>query len=300
MRYAFTIADVFSPTPFGGNQLAVITDARGLSSDGMQAVAREFNFAESTFVLPPSGPGAARRVRIFTPATELPFAGHPTVGTACVLVDGGHCPAGEVVLEEAIGNVAVAVERSGAAIAGTLTLVKSPELPAAAPAAADIATILSLVEDDIRSVFCASVGVPFTFAQLRGADALDRLRFDQSAWSRVLAGSWGPQLYLFAGELTHGAKLDARMFAPALGIVEDPATGSAVATLAGAAASFAGGSAGDRFELTVVQGVAMGRPSLLHGAARLEGGKVTAVEVGGSAAIVAQGEIDVPDTYFTD
>ncbi len=298
MRYAFTIVDVFTPAPFGGNQLAVLTDARGLSSEGMQAIAREFNFAESTFVLPPTDTGAAARVRIFTPAAELPFAGHPTVGTACVLVEAGQFPAGEVVLEEAIGNVSVAVERRGDAICGTLTLVREPEIPATASAPADIASVLSLGETEISSVFCASVGVNFTFVQVRGADALDRLRLDHSAWSRVLADSWGPHVYVFAGELRNGAELGARMFAPALGVVEDPATGSAVATLAGAAATFAGAAAGDRFELTVTQGVAMGRRSILNGAARLEAGKVTAVEVGGSAAVVASGEIEVPEKYL--
>src|SRR6185295_3355767 len=123
------IVDVFTDTPFGGNQLAVLTDARGLTTEGMQAITREFNFAESTFVLPPEDPANAAQVRIFTPARELPFAGHPTVGTACALVMSGARAAGEFVLEEGVGPVPVTTRKDGDIYSARLRLDRAPERP---------------------------------------------------------------------------------------------------------------------------------------------------------------------------
>src|SRR5947199_10552060 len=129
MRYDFMIVDVFTNTPFGGNQLAVLTDARGLTTEAMQTITREFDFPETTFLLPPSDPAHARRVRIFTPAREMKFAGHPTVGTACALVMSGQYPVGEVVLEEGIGPVPVEVRQSGQSFSGRFRLDHGPAAP---------------------------------------------------------------------------------------------------------------------------------------------------------------------------
>ena len=136
MRYDYTIVDVFSDVPFGGNQLAVLTDARGLTTEAMQAITREFNFPESTFILPPEDPRHAAKVRIFTPARELPFAGHPTVGTACALLMSGARGAGEFVLAEGIGPVAVTARQDGTVYSARLRLERGPDQPDSVPSAA--------------------------------------------------------------------------------------------------------------------------------------------------------------------
>jgi trans-2,3-dihydro-3-hydroxyanthranilate isomerase len=294
MRFDYLIVDVFSDTPFGGNQLAVLTDARGLSDEGMQAIAREFNFAESTFVLPPDDPAHAARVRIFTPARELPFAGHPTVGTACALVMSGARSPGEFVLEEGVGPVAVTTRQEGDRHSARLRLERGPDQPNSMPSPADLAAVLSLPEDAVVDAFGASVGVPFTFVQLADRDAVDRSKLDNGAWSRVLENSWSPQLYLFAGELKDGGEIYARMFAPSFGIAEDPATGAAAAAIVGAAAQKAKRS----LSFDIRQGVAMGRPSLLNVSAAVEQAEVRSIEVGGGCAFVAQGEIEVPERFL--
>jgi trans-2,3-dihydro-3-hydroxyanthranilate isomerase len=292
MRYDFMILDVFSDRAFGGNQLGVLTDARGLSSRGMQAVAREFNFAETTFVLPPDDPAHARRVRIFTPAVELPFAGHPTVGTACALAMAGLSPGGDIVLEEGVGPVPVTIARDGQAYSARLRLGRGPDR-FDVPPASDMAAILSIAPEEIVQVFAASVGVHFTYVQLRSREAVDASRLDLDAWRRLLSQSPAAQVYLFAGELKDGGGIYARMFGPGFGIAEDPATGAAAAALAGYAASQAGS-----LEFTIRQGVQMGRPSLIEASAIAERGEVQSIAVGGASSLIAQGSIEVPDEYL--
>lgn len=294
MRFDYLIVDVFSDTPFGGNQLAVLTDARGLSGEGMQAVAREFNFAESTFILPPEDAAHTARVRIFTPARELPFAGHPTVGTACALVMSGARSPGEFVLEEGVGPVAVTARREGDRHSARLRLERGPDQATIMPSPADLAAVLSLSEEAVVDAFGASVGVPFTFVQLTDRDAVDRAKLDNGAWSRVLESAWSPQVYLFAGELEDGGDIYARMFAPSFGIAEDPATGAAAAAIAGAAAEKAKRS----LSFEIRQGEAMGRPSLLNVSAAVEEGEVRSIEVGGGCAFVAEGKIEVPERFL--
>src|SRR4051794_22443869 len=197
MRYDYMIVDVFSDTPFGGNQLAVLTDARGLTSEAMQAITREFNFAESTFILPAEDGVHAAKVRIFTPARELPFAGHPTVGTACALVMSDAQAAGEFVLEEGVGPVAVTTRRDGNLYSARLRLDRGPEQPENTPSAVDVAAVLSLSESDIADVFAAGMGVNFTFVQVTSRDAVDRSQLDHAAWRRLLADSWASQVHVF-------------------------------------------------------------------------------------------------------
>jgi trans-2,3-dihydro-3-hydroxyanthranilate isomerase len=294
MRYDYLIVDVFSETPFGGNQLAVLTDARGLTTEAMQAITREFNFAESTFILPPDDPAHAAKVRIFTPARELPFAGHPTVGTACALVMSGAQGPGEFVLEEGVGPVAVTTTKDGERYSARLRLDRGPERPESVPTMADLAAVLSLPSEEVRDVFGAGIGVNFTFVQLASRDAVDRATLDHAAWKRILADSWASQVHLFAGELEDGGEIYARMFAPAFGIAEDPATGAAAAAIAGAAALKRSSS----LSFDIRQGVKMGRPSLIRASARVEDGKITEIGVGGASAFVAQGQIEVPDQFL--
>jgi trans-2,3-dihydro-3-hydroxyanthranilate isomerase len=291
MRYDYMIVDVFSDVAFGGNQLAVLTDARGLTTEAMQLVTREFNFAESTFILPPDDPKHAAKVRIFTPARELPFAGHPTVGTACALVMSGAQAAGEFVLEEGVGPVSVMTTRDGERYTARLRLDRGPDRADSVPSAEDMAAVLSLPASEVRDVFGSGMGVNFTFVEVASRDAVDRSVLDQQAWKRVLADRWGSQVHVFAGELEDGGEIHARMFAPAFGIAEDAATGAAAAAIAGAASE----RSGRDLAFAIRQGVKMGRPSLIQASARVEGGKVVEIGVGGASAFVATGQIEVPD-----
>jgi len=295
MKYTFYIVDVFSSTPFGGNQLAVLPDAAAISTEGMQKIAREFNFGETAFVLPQNDPNTYR-VRIFSPRTELDFAGHPSVGTACALVMKEPVRLSDplrLVLEENVGPVAVDVAKRNGGFHGTLTLSGKIEAPTGAPSAADLAAVLSIEPAEVSQVFFAGVGVPLCFAQLESNEAVDRATLNRSAWAAALSRAWSPHIFFFAGQLQDGGKLYARMWAPALGVDEDAATGSACAALVGVMASKPdfGGTA---YRLSIEQGVSIGRRSEIEAEARKSDGVVTSVSVGGATAYVASGEIDVP------
>jgi trans-2,3-dihydro-3-hydroxyanthranilate isomerase len=296
MTYTFHIVDVFSSTPFGGNQLAILPDAAGISAEGMQKIAREFNFGETTFVLPKNDPANTCRVRIFSPRTELDFAGHPSVGTACALVMNQRVRSGDPIrltLEENIGPVTVDVTRRNGGFHGTLTLSGKIEAPTGAPSPADLAAVLSIDPSEVSQSFFAGVGVPMCFAQLNSNEAVDRATINRAAWTATLSRAWSPHLFFFAGDLRDGGRLYARMWAPALGVEEDNATGSACAALVGAVASKPdfGGTA---YRLSIQQGVLMGRRSDMEAEARKSGGVVTSVSVGGATAYIASGEIEVP------
>ena len=296
MKYPFHIVDVLSSTPFGGNQLAVLPDAAGISTEGMQKIAREFNFGETTFVRPKKDPANTCRVRIFTPRTELDFAGHPTVGTACALVMKQHVGPGDpirLILEENIGPVTVDVVQRNGGFHGTLTLSGKVEAPTGAPSPTELAAVLSVEPAAVCQVFFAGAGVPFCFAQLSSNEVVDRSTINRAAWATTLARAWSPHVFFFAGNLRDGGKLYARMWAPALGIEEDSATGAACAGLVGTMASKPdfGGKA---YRLSIQQGVSMGRPSEIEAEARKSGSVVTSVSVGGATAYIASGEIEVP------
>jgi trans-2,3-dihydro-3-hydroxyanthranilate isomerase len=285
--HRFVIADVFTDQPFSGNQLGVFPEAQGLSERAMQAIARELNFAETTFVLPPS------RVRIFTPKAEMQFAGHPTVGTAAVLAHLRKLdlPA-RIVLEEGIGPVPVDLERRGALIYAQFTIEKPVELPSDRPEKSAAAAALSLPETEVVDAWFASGGVRFAFVRLADKGAVDRAQLDRAAWSRHFRNAWCSQLYLFAGE----DPVHARMFAPALGVEEDPATGSAAVALASVLASRKEKPEG-AFTWRIDQGVAMGRPSRIEATAEKRGGRVVRVKVGGATVLSAEGAMNVPAGY---
>ena len=294
MKYEFMTLDVFTDKAFGGNQLAVLTDARGIPAETMQTIAKEFDYPETTFVLPASDPANARHVRIFTPGGELPFAGHPTVGTACALVMAGQTEVGDVVLEEGVGPVFVTTKNESGAYSARLRLNRGPDRSGEVPSAEDVAKVVSLKADEILQVFCSGMGPKFTFVQVGSREAVDRAQLDHQQWRALLADSWGSQVFIFAGDLSDGSEIYGRMFAPALGIPEDPATGAAAAAIVGAAASASGQQDGE-FRLNIVQGVAMGRPSFLAASARFDGGAPASIDVGGSCVLVAEGAIEVPD-----
>src|SRR3977135_417797 len=230
MKYTFHIVDVFSSTPFGGNQLAVLPDASGISTEGMQKIAREFNFGETAFVLPKQDPTNTCRGRIFSPRTELDFAGHPSVGTACALVMKQHVPLSDpirLILEENVSPVTVDVAQRNGGFHGTVTLSGKVEAPTGAPSPTELAAVLSVEPVAVSQVLFAGVGVPLCFAQLSSNEVVDRATINRAAWATTLARAWSPHVFFFAGNLRDGGKLYARLWAPALGIEKEFATGGA-------------------------------------------------------------------------
>jgi trans-2,3-dihydro-3-hydroxyanthranilate isomerase len=294
--YRFVIADVFTDTLFGGNQLAVITDARGLASEQMQKIAREFNFSETTFVLPAQTAGARHVIRIFTPQAELPFAGHPTIGTAAVLSFLQLSPPadahGTVIYQEAIGPIAVRVQPArGRTVFAEFEIAAALDM-GPAPNLTDLARAAGLAPGAIRETWCAGIGIPFCFVHLADERAVDAAVIDRKSWQAVVASGCAAQVFLFCGDFTDGGTLYARMLAPELGVAEDPATGSACV---GLVASLAERSALREavLGLTVRQGVAMGRPSLLEAYAHRVGGRTHHLRLRGNSLIVAEGTINI-------
>lgn len=301
MRAKFHTLDVFTDRVFGGNPLAVFPDAEGIAPETMQRIARELNLSETVFVTGAEGTSFA--IRIFTPLGELPFAGHPTVGTAMLLTMLGRVPAGErvarLVLREAVGPVPVEVRmEDGRPAFAMFAAPRVPELGPPPPAPAALAEVLSIAESDLGGSVPAanySAGVPFLFVSVRSRDALARARVDVGAWERHVADAWAPHLYVStddAGE--DGVALRARMFAPAMGIPEDPATGGAATALAGLLAGRDAEGNGT-WCWKVLQGVEMGRPSRITVEADVLDGRVAQVRVGGGAVLVSEGEMTIPD-----
>lgn len=289
--FEFETWDVFTDRRFAGNPLAIVTDARGLSTDEMQAITREFNLAETTFVLPPEKSGNDARVRIFTPGYEMPFAGHPTVGTA-ISIARARGKTGVLNLELNAGLFPVEVRLDG----GAFARFTNPNLPAErgrAPDAAQIEAALMLPEGAVdrgahrpRRV---GAGVDFLYAHAP-LEAVRSARLNLAAWDGVAAdGLIGVLLYAEGG-VAADANFHVRMFAPDAGVSEDPATGSAAAALPGQIA-LAGAAPEGAVNWIVEQGFELGRPSRIEVAATFEGGAVREVKVGGGAVPVSAGRI---------
>lgn len=303
MRVPFFTVDVFTDQAFGGNQLAVFPDARGIDPALMLPITREFNFSETTFVLPPSDPAHTARVRIFTPGRELAFAGHPTVGTAHVLATTGAIPlTGDVtriVFEEIVGPVPVTIRvKNGKVGFCQLTTAKAPEVVSEPPTRERLAAALSLPVDALKSgdwsPQIVSCGTPFLFVPLKDRAAVAAARARPDVWDEVFAGRATSEVFLFATEGERsGSDVHARMFAPSLGIAEDPATGSAAAALAGYLGSRDSRPSGT-LHWVVEQGFEMGRPSILDVEADKENGRVVRSRVGGSSVMMTSGELELP------
>ena len=297
----FYTLDVFTDLLFGGNQLAVFPDAPEMEPALMQAIAREFNYSETVFVRPTENAGALRRLRIFTPGGELPFAGHPTIGTAQLLVELGLAPGSgngtsDFALEESVGLVPVSVSHIEDGRYFTwLTAARLPEAGPAPPPPELLAAMLGLAPDEIVSDLvdapCSySAGVPFTFVPVRDLEALGRAALDMPVWRKLLPRLWSPDIYLFClNSTTAGADVRARMFGPAMGITEDSATGGAAAAFAGYLWKRHGGPG----SWIIRQGVEMGRPSQLHVEVTGDSRAIGAVRVGGSAVRVSHGTMRV-------
>lgn len=302
-EHRYLTFDVFTDRAFGGNQLAVFPDASGIPEELLQSITREFNFSETTFCYPPSNTANAARVRIFTPGAEIPFAGHPTVGTAIALCQLGRAgtPDGEsqIVLEEGVGPVPVKLRlTAGEAPFAQFSVAKLPEFGPPAPSRGKLADILSIEAEDILGSPLApqgvSCGLPYLIVPLRSIDAVGRARVRLELWEQTLKSSWASELFVFAPDPDGGTNHHrARCFVPGLGVPEDPATGSANACFAGYLAAknmIASGS----LRWTVDQGVEMGRPSRLEIEADKSDGVITAIRVGGHAVHMSTGTLQLP------
>ena len=302
MRIPFTTVDVFTDHAFGGNQLAVFPDAREIDPGLMPAITREFNFSETTFVLPPDNPAHTARVRIFTPGAELPFAGHPTIGTAHVLAVKGLVKlTGEttqIVFEEGAGPVPVTIRsKDGVPFFAQLTAAKLPVIGPEPPTRKQLAAALSLPEDSLRpgewSPQIISCGVPFLFVPLIDRSAVAKARPKVDVWEQVFAGRATSEVVVFCMEGERpGSDVHARMFAPTLGIAEDPATGGAAVGLAAYLAAREPKPDG-LFRWRIEQGFEMGRPSILDAEADKSGGSVVKTRVGGSTVVMTEGHLSL-------
>jgi len=278
----YLIADVFTERAYGGNPLAVLPEADGLDEAQMQAIAREFNLSETTFVTPGHEPGRFR-VRIFTPGAELPFAGHPIVGTAIALRHLGRV-AEACVFELKVGPVRVEVGLGAA----TFHRDGAPEIRRPTVPDDEIAAMVGMA-GLAAPAFEAGYGSPFLFVPLADRAAVAHARLRREAWRAAEGRLWGHGAYVYAVTGAHdgATQVHARLFAPDLGIGEDPATGSAAAALVGCLAGPADGT----HRVVITQGVEMGRPSLIHATATRVSGRVHAITIGGGGVVVGEGRL---------
>ena len=303
MRYRFYTADVFSQAIFGGNPLAIFPQASGLHTQQMQKIAAEFNLSETVFVLPPETSSGTRYLRIFTPTQELPFAGHPTIGAAYVLAAIGEIPfeipTQIIIFEEEVGNVPVVIySEASKPVKTELSITQAPEWTADCPDIMHIANILSLDPGDIGQnnwvPEALSCGIPYLFVPLKDHQTVSRIRFNQELWQKIVANTWASSLYVFSSVHSDNSDFHARMFAPGLGITEDPATGSAAAAFVGYLARRLSADSG-QWHWRIEQGIEMGRPSLLEIRLEKQGGNITTIGVGGASVLVSEGMMEVPD-----
>jgi len=303
VSYEFVTLDVFTDQTFGGNPLAVLPDARGLSPEQMQSIAREFNYSETTFVLPPESEDNTRRVRIFTTMSEIPFAGHPNVGTAVALARLGalgDVAAGQRLLfEEPAGVVSVILHGNGDQIATAEFIAPvinqlEEEIPIK-----DAANSLGIGQKAIVTAHHAprvvSIGLRFLYIELEDLQALETSEAAPMAVTQISAARGLDGVFPYVrcrNSSNNGFDVQARLYAPAHGVTEDPATGSANAGLANLLASLETGEH-ETLRWDVAQGVEMGRPSLLHLTAERREGQVAEVRVAGGAVVVCRGQLDV-------
>ena len=296
MKYHYFFCDVFTNERFGGNQLAVLPDAQKLSDWQMQQIAREFNFSETAFVLPAEA-GHTRKVRIFTPTTEIPFAGHPNIGTAFVLAETGalgkEIP-DTVLFEEKAGLVSIEIQASLGS--PTSFELKAPQVLTLQefPAIRSVAKALSLRENEIvvttHAPTVASVGLPFLFVEVSDLSVLSQVRIDMAGFDRLLVEGAVPYVHVYVPK-AGGTDIQARVFAPLDGVAEDPATGSANCALAALLSHYRSERDGE-FSWCVFQGIELGRRSVLRIRARKENGCVVASWVGGTCVMVSEVWID--------
>jgi trans-2,3-dihydro-3-hydroxyanthranilate isomerase len=301
MRLQFETVDVFTHHRFSGNPLAVVLNAEGLSTGQMQSIAAEFNLAETTFVLPPKDSAHTAEVRIFTPRAEMPFAGHPNIGTAFVLARAGASygraiAQDRVIFEEKAGLVPITLLKDGPAISGAR--LKSPQLLTIGDRVPgeSVASACGIAADDIESrnhsPCIASCGAGFILAEVKTRSVLASAMPHIDVFRRDIVNRGTTGILIYTEVDDHDIDIRARMFAPLKGIPEDPATGSANVALIGLLAKLR--PENDlKLAKTIAQGVEMGRPSLLEASAEKRDGVVTATYIGGRCVPVMQGSIDL-------
>ncbi|MDQ1557961.1 MAG: trans-2,3-dihydro-3-hydroxyanthranilate isomerase [Pyrinomonadaceae bacterium] len=306
-KLRYHLVDVFTDRQFGGNPLAVFTNGRGIRVETMQAIAKELNLSETTYVLPPDTAANDYRVRIFTPGKELPMAGHPTVGTTYVLArehmiergeDGAET---EIKLEEGVGTIPVRIEwREGAA---RFIEMRQP-LPTFGPRVEDlraVAEMLSIELDEIEGtnlpVEVVSCGVPFLYVPVRSLRAVQNIKFRVDVWESKLKHVVPPEVFVFTREVEFaGSTVHSRMFAPGMGIWEDPATGGASGPLGCYLVRYGVVACDGWADITSEQGVEMGRASFIKiKIARDAGGEITDVRVGGECRFMGEGYLEIED-----
>lgn len=300
----YVVYDVFTDRALAGNPLAIVLDSEGLDTAAMQKIATEFNLSETVFILPTRNPAHSAHVRIFTPAIELPFAGHPTVGTAVALSERNHSGSGGnsvsiLVLEEEVGPVRCAVTHGEGAAFAEFDLPRLPEPVALSADKETIAAALGLGPHEIgfenHEVRAWTAGVPYVTVPLRGLETAARVRMNTDLWLEAAPrmGEIVASPYVYCRDtVNHDCHFHARMFAPHDGIVEDPATGSAAAAFAGQVMKFDEPLDGP-LQIWIEQGIEMGRPSRIRLEIDVEDGRTTGARIGGQAVKVAEGKIFV-------
>jgi trans-2,3-dihydro-3-hydroxyanthranilate isomerase len=303
MHLQFHTLDVFTDKRFAGNPLSVVLDADGLETARMQAIAREFNLSETVFVQKPQQPAHTARVRIFTPAAEIPFAGHPTVGTGALLAE-LKAPAASgngdalIVLEEEIGIVRVGVRlRASAATYAEFDVPKLPEEAGSLPPAEQLAAAVGLIPAEIgfenHRPTKFSAGNAFAFVPVASLEAIAKAQVAPQHWATAMRKGGHTGAFLYCRQAVHKTSaFHARMFAPDMGVSEDPATGSAAAAFAGVVHRFDVLPDG-MHKRAIEQGYEMGRESLIDVSLHVEGGKLQAVRIGGNAVRVSEGRVEV-------
>ncbi|MEH2533111.1 trans-2,3-dihydro-3-hydroxyanthranilate isomerase [Bradyrhizobium sp. AZCC 1588] len=296
MQRRYITVDVFTDRAFGGNPLAVVLDAGGLSTEQMQAIATEFNYSETTFVLPPADKAHDAQVRIFTVNRELPFAGHPNVGTAFVLAMLAAKPPARLLFEEGAGIVPVEIVTEQGKVVSTEFTAPQPLKRMSHVSVEQAAACLSLSANDVKTdrhpPQVISVGLAFLAVEVASREALRRARPDAAAFANTFPCDGSDAVYFYTRDVPAGEKpcdLQARMFHPgASGLSEDPATGSATAACAALLADLDDARDGE-LKLRIGQGIDMGRPSLLLTRVRKENGALASIHVGGSCVKMMEG-----------
>jgi trans-2,3-dihydro-3-hydroxyanthranilate isomerase len=300
-KLRYHLVDVFTDRAFGGNQLAVCTDGRGLSTELMQSIAKEFNLSETTFVLPPEDASNNYKVRIFTPGSELPMAGHPTVGTSFILarermieVSGDETT---IKLEEGVGTIPVRLNFKDGQT--DLVWMQQP-LPKFGPRLEDVrgvAQMLSLAPDDVDEslpIEVVSCGVPFLYVPLKSLRAARSIRFRLDVWEKLLGNLGVSEVFIFTKETElDGSSVHSRMFAPAIGIQEDPATGAASGPLGCYLVRHKVLPTSQQSEFTSEQGIEMGRTSIIRIVIEQEANEISRVLIGGRCVFMGEGHLEI-------
>ncbi|HEX8227899.1 MAG TPA: PhzF family phenazine biosynthesis protein [Chloroflexia bacterium] len=299
----YFIVDVFTDRQFGGNPLAVFTDGQGLSTEMMQRLAKEMNLSETTFVLPTEDPANHFKLRIFTPGKELPMAGHPTVGTSFVLARermfDWSGEAAELRLEEGVGPIPVHLEFKAGAPQMIWMTQPNPWFGPVLDDLSTVAEMLSIEPGDINTdlpVEVVSCGVPFLYVPVRDLATMRRLRMREEVWSRLLEPTDVGEVFIFAPEVEYeGSTVHSRMFAPGMGITEDPATGGASGPLGSYLVRHGLVAADPTAYIVSEQGIEMGRPSFIHIQITRDAEEIVRVQVGGQAVYMGEGDIELAD-----